>query len=97
MDANRHLRAFLSRQKNAGYCIACLTAHGGFGDTCLIVHQVALTVIRVYPNALVVTFADCASCGIRSVCLLFPGKIIDPEENRCSLALLALQYLPLAA
>lgn len=97
MNTSLHLRAFLSRQKDAGYCIACLTVHGAFGNTDLVVRHVAIAAVQIYPNALAATFADCASCGIRSLCLLFPGKILDAGENRWSLMLLTSEYLPRAA
>jgi hypothetical protein len=94
---DHQIRAFLSRQKAKPYCLGCLQSHGGLvikGEDA--VHAVLLAVRR-YPTAMTVVFQACSVCGIARLCLVFPGRIINSEENRWAIILLASELIPKAA
>ena len=97
MNHQSDLRAFLSRQKAIPYCLECLQSHGGLsvggGDAI----QLALHAVRSYPTALTAVIELCSTCGMPKLCLVFPGRIIGPEENCWIVKLLMLQLLPTAA
>jgi hypothetical protein len=97
MDQRTELRAFLSRQKAAHFCLACLQSHAGLGIESEGAAHAALLAVRSYPTALTVVIGTCSTCQSARLCLVFPGRIIDSEENRWAIILLASELIPKAA
>jgi hypothetical protein len=97
MNGQYDLRAFLSRQKAAPYCLACLQSHAGLGIESDGAAHAALLAARSYPAALTVVFETCSACKMSRLCLVFPGRVIGREENRWAIILLASELIPKAA
>jgi hypothetical protein len=97
MKHQPNLRAFLSRQKSVPYCLACLHSHGGLGIESEGAAHAALLAVRSHPTALTVVFGTCSTCYVARLCLVFPGRFIESEENRWAVILLASELVPKAA
>ena len=88
MNQERELRAFLSRQKSVWYCLQCLFETGmfrrpepeGYQNVCCEMIDLASSSINSFPTALMLERGHCRICLARRICIVFPGRAVQPKE-----------------
>lgn len=93
MNQELELRAFLSRQKSAPYCFQCLCETGmfrspeptAFPNECCETLYLAICAMREFPTALTLVTERCRLCSAVRMCIVFPGRVVGPAENKKSL------------